>query len=353
MSTGAPTPAAEHPSGADTLPSPASPPISGWRVSLALGLTALVTGLLVHEVGGLRASGDALRAARWSLTPVALGLMVLILVLCVAKWRVVLDAMGHPLTMREGLYAQLVSLPIAAVTPSRAGDFLRAKVLADKVPTLRALSSVLADRLVDIQTLCLLAVIGAAVTRRWLAAGLIVAGLALAWVLLVQMLRRREQLAQRWPLRRLGSGSGAGLESMLSAFVAMLAAPRRFAAQLAYSALIWCLVLCVIYCLSVMFHAGLTLVEVLALWPLATLVGLVPLTLSGVGTRDAAFVMMVGAFGHAQGAAEAVAAVNANAIVLTTLVYAFISSWMWAVIALPVTWHWMTARRVDKSSPLA
>jgi uncharacterized protein (TIRG00374 family) len=299
-------------------------------VLVALLITGLVVALLLREVGGLEASKDSLLAARWELVPLPLLLMGLILLLCVQKWRVVLRAMDYEISLGRGVYALLASMPVAAITPSRAGDFLRAKVIEDQVPVLRGLGSVLCDRLVDIHNLALLACVGALVTGNLILAGALGAGLALAWVLLLGLIRQRELLLERWPLVR----AKALLHELLEATVAMFARPRLLAAQFALSLANWITVLSVLFSLGLVFDAGLSWSEVLSLWPLATLFGLIPLTLSGMGTRDAAFVYLVGTYGHASP--------DENAIVLATLVYAFISSWMWGVIGLPFTLRWLT-----------
>ena len=309
---------------------PDAPRVAPWRVVLALSITAAVVGLLIHEVGGLEASRGSLHSARWALAPLPLLLMGVILLLCVQKWRVVLRAMDYELSLARGVDALLASMPVAAITPSRAGDFLRAKVIEDQVPVLRGLGSVLCDRLVDIHNLTLLACLGALVTRNGLVAGLLGGGLALAWLLLLAFIRRRAQLLERWPFVR----AKALLHELLEASVAVFERPRLLAAQFALSLANWVCVLGVLYCLGLVFDAGLSWVEVLSLWPLATLFGLIPLTLSGMGTRDAAFVYLVATYGPPDP--------KQNAIVLATLVYAFISSWMWGVIGLPFTLRWLT-----------
>lgn len=318
---------------------PQVPQTPRWRIALALGTTALVMALLFDQVGGLKRSAEALKQARWEYLPIALGILGMVLVLSVLKWRVVLRAMGYTVSFRQGLFAFMASLPIAAITPSRAGDFFRASVLAPKVPILRGLSSVIADRLVDIQSLCLLAIGGALLTQRYVEASLVTGGLALAWAILLLLLWRRETLLGRWPLVKV---QGA-IEELLEAFVSMLRQPPLLIAQLAYSMCIWCLVLSVFYTLSLVFQCGISPVEVLALWPLATLFGLIPLTLSGMGTRDAAFVFMLVEYGHT--------GLNQGAVLLATFAYALISSWLWALLGLPAMIRWLAGSSALSKGP--
>jgi uncharacterized protein (TIRG00374 family) len=320
-------------------PALAAPTTPWWRIVLALVLTAAVVVLLFREVGGVERSAQAFQQARWQYLPISLGLLCVVLLLSVLKWRVVLESMGYRVSFRDALYAFMTSLPVAAITPSRAGDFLRASVLAPAVPLMRGLGSVLVDRLVDIQSLCLLAIGGALLTARWGVAGLLLGGLLLAWTLVLLVLWRRDAMLTRWPLERIR----APLSQLLDAFVSLTGQPRMLVQQLSYSMAIWCLVLSVLYTLTLVFHCGVSPIEVLALWPLATLFGLIPLTLSGLGTRDAAFIYMLGAYGHE--------GLNEGALLLATFSYVVVSSWLWAVLGLPLTLRWLTRPAAPVSPP--
>lgn len=318
---------AEVPSSSEVV-SEAEPP-KVWRVLLAMAITVAVMYLLFTKVGDAQTSAQALADARWELIGVPLALLAGILAIGVWKWRIIIRALGHDLPFREALVAFLASMPVAAITPSRAGDFLRATMIVRRVPLWRGLGSVLADRLVDVQSLCLLAICGAFVTQQWVEGALIAAGLALAWGAMLLMLRFRKPLLLR--LRR--SKLRESIDELLEAFVALLRQPRLLFLQLFGSVLTWGAVLGVFFSLTVMFRCDLGPAEVCALWPLATLFGLIPLTLAGMGTRDAAFVYLLGLYGHAN--------VEESRVLLATFGYSLLSSWMWAVIGLPFTIRWV------------
>jgi uncharacterized protein (TIRG00374 family) len=301
-----------------------------WRAAIALLITAAVVALLVAEVGGIERSAAALAEARWAYAPIPVGIVTFVLLLGVLKWRVILRAMGYELPIKEGLYAFLASAPLAAITPSRAGDLLRASVISRRVPVVRGLGSVFADRLIDIQSLALLAGAGAVATERWLEAIVIGTGVFAAWGALALVLWQRERVVRMWPFSRFRER----FEELLDAFVSLREHPRLLALQLAYSLLVWVCILAIVYSLSLLFRAELDVAEVVALWPLATLFGLIPLTLSGMGTRDAAFIFMLGAYGHGD--------LNEGSVLLATLAYALVSSWLWAVVGLPFALRWLS-----------
>ena len=62
------------------------------------------------------------------------------------------------------------------------------------------------------------------------------------------------------------------------------------------------------------------------LWPVATLIGLIPVTLAGMGTRDATFIYLLGARGHT---------VPPAAVLAATIGYSAISVGVFALVGLP------------------
>jgi glycosyltransferase 2 family protein len=82
--------------------------------------------------------------------------------------------------------------------------------------------------------------------------------------------------------------------------------------------------------------AEVSVFDTLTLWPVAILVGVLPATLGGMGTRDAAFLYLLRSRGtHATGAA----------ILAATLAYSVVSMWSFAILGLPFMLREALARR--------
>src|SRR4029077_9484547 len=110
------------------------------------------------------------------------------------------------------------------------------------------------------------------------------------------------------------------------AFDALLAAPARLAAASAVSLGIRGLTLGITVALLRAVGADVDLFDTCALWPVATLVGLVPVTLAGMGTRDATFLYLLSVRGHLVTRANVLAA---------TMGYSAIAVGFFAVLGLP------------------
>src|SRR4029077_4803186 len=110
------------------------------------------------------------------------------------------------------------------------------------------------------------------------------------------------------------------------AFDALLAAPARLAAASAVSLGIRGLTLGITVALLRAVDADVDLFDTCALWPVATLVGLVPVTLAGMGTRDATFLYLLSVRGPLVPRAGALAA---------TMGYSAIAVGFFAIVGLP------------------
>jgi uncharacterized protein (TIRG00374 family) len=230
--------------------------------------------------------------------------------------------MRYRLGFGRALVAVLATWPLAVVTPSRANDLLRAFAVRRTVPLAAGTGSVLAEKAVDMSLLLLLAAIGAALESLWGWAALVAVALVVEVVVVALAVAHRGKLA-RLPVLR---SRAAAIEGLFVAFDALLASPARLALASIVSLAIRGLTFGITYALLRAVGAEVGLLETCALWPVATLIGLVPVTLAGMGTRDATFIYLLGAHGRS---------VTPAAVLAATIGYSAISLGVFAVIGLP------------------
>jgi hypothetical protein len=116
------------------------------------------------------------------------------------------------------------------------------------------------------------------------------------------------------------------IEDHFMAFDALLASPARLAAAGVVSLVIRGLTLGTTFALLRAVGADVDLFDTCALWPVATLVGLVPVTLAGMGTRDAAFLYFLSVRGHL---------VTRASVLAATMGYSAIAVGFFAIVGLP------------------
>ncbi|HLK41625.1 MAG TPA: lysylphosphatidylglycerol synthase transmembrane domain-containing protein [Polyangiaceae bacterium] len=304
---------------------PGAPPAArrGWsraaRFALTLTATGAVLGVLVADLGG-SAFWVALREARPGWVALAFAVSCACVVIGAERWRLLLRAMGHPLSLARAVYVVLATWPPAVIVPSRASDLLRAVALRGVVPMPAALASVVVEKVIDLSLLLALAAAGAAVRGFW-GWGLVIAlGLGLEVGALAVLSRGSSRVRSiRW-LR-------PEVVDALAASARTVARARRELVPVAIASIVVrLLTVGVTQALLVAAGAEVSPIDTLTLWPAAVLVGILPLTLGGMGTRDAAFIYLLQARGH----------VTRGAVLAATMGYSAVAVWSFAFIGLPM-----------------
>lgn len=293
------------------------------RTAATLLLTAGVLWLVARRFGG----GTSFAAIIARADPGWVGLAVLASCGCVLlgaeRWRLVLKAMGHDLSFRRSLEVVLATWPLAMVTPSRANDLLRPVAVRDVVPLPVATGSVLAEKAIDLMVLLLFATAGAAVQGLGIWAAF-AGALAVAEAAVVAAVMTHRRALEGWPVLR---RRRQAVEDLFAAVVALRRAhPARLIAIVIASVAMRFLTIAISHSMLVSVGAQVRLFDTVTLWPAATLVGLAPLTLAGIGTRDAAFIDLL---------AERGAHADSSQILAATVGYSAVAIALFSVVGIP------------------
>ncbi|MGB8646553.1 MAG: lysylphosphatidylglycerol synthase transmembrane domain-containing protein [Anaerolineae bacterium] len=202
------------------------------------------------------------------------------------RWQVILRDLGVsiPFGQASNLYA--LGLGAGMVTPGQVGDAVKVAYLRSQGLG-RALLSVLLDRLWDILVLLLLTGSGAflfwqQLQSEWVVLALLTLG-AGAILALTASPRAQGWLLKLLEKMRRNSTPGAGFEPVRLSPAQIL---RQFALTLLATAVVYLR----LYLLTTAVGVHLGLIPFIAAMSLATVAALVPISISGLGTRDAALV---------------------------------------------------------------
>jgi glycosyltransferase 2 family protein len=275
----------------------------GWKARLRrllplVGL-ALFAWLLLHI--GVEDIARELREADWLLLALSLTLAVPIALLQTLRWRAFLKSCGIPLGVVTVLRYHLLGLFYGVITPGKVGSFVRILLIAEvtEAPLKDRFLSVVFDRFSDIVAMSLLAAggcillafRGGQVVLGWAMVALTLGGLVgffalsrlranvldlLSRVLVPQAARRR---------------FGAGLDEL------ELPHPAELIWPLALAQASWVMMFLQGYMVALAVGFDMRWWEYVLVMPIASIVGLIPITISGFGTRDAAVVSLAAMFG--------------------------------------------------------
>ena len=268
-----------------------------WALRL---LGPIVLGLLL-ATSDLSAIGRALASAAPAAFAAAVAIWLVITALKAQRWRSILRTQGIALGYRRALHWYAAGLFLGGVSPGRLGELVKVAFIRDLGhPLGRALFSAVMDRLLDLLALPAV-VLGAMALYGGLLAdelGTLAAALGLGAAGLFALWRWRRLLAI--PIRALAP---AALRARAQVTVEdFLGEVGRFGSRDGLALGTLTLATWVLYGASVaVLGLGLGLptdpVYLGAAALLAALVGLLPVTVSGVGTRDAVFAVLLGRVG--------------------------------------------------------
>jgi uncharacterized membrane protein YbhN (UPF0104 family) len=294
----------------------------GWRTAVTMAITLVVLAVLARELGGTGDFVAAVLRARPAWVSLGFAAATACVGITALRWQLVLAGMGRRLRFRRALQVVLATWPLAFVMPSRSNDLLRAVAVRDVVPLAVGTGSILGEKAIDVLVLLSYAAVGAAFSGLWPLVAVTVAALAAAITVLTLVATRRGWLESLPWLRK----RPQLVEELFDALSSLRRAPLRIAAITGASMSIRILTVAVIHALLAAVGAEVSLVQTLLLWPTAVLAGLAPLTLGGMGTRDATFIALLAAQGTH---------VDPAVVLAATMGYSFIAMGSFAILGLP------------------
>ena len=240
----------------------------------------------------------------------------------VFRWLGVLraqDPQGKPaLPFLVALRAVMMANVLNSFLPSKSGDVAKAVYVREHGGLAKGTGTVILERLVDLGVLGALGLFGLLVngTLWGLVAGAGLLGGVLGIFLVVTLLP-----VEKLPLPDKVTQILLDLRTVFTRWLGHRAAILQ---TLGGSVLTWSLGGFTVFALAQAFGTGLGLGFAYAVFPLAILAGLVPVTVSGIGTRDAAFVALLGS------------QMSPEQATLVGLGYTLFAYWLLSLVSFPV-----------------
>ncbi|NLE44136.1 MAG: flippase-like domain-containing protein [Chloroflexi bacterium] len=233
------------------------------------------------------------------------------------RWHVTLRVMGHPVTVGRCLLIIIGIWPLNAISPAKAADLLKIVGLRRRTPSTVVLSSVLTERSLDILTLAAFALLGGLALREWPIV-LIAASIFAAAGIAVGL----AYLGTRVPVRFSFQDK---VRHVLHSLRSLLHHPRALAIIVFLTAINWFGSILQVKLLfdGVGAHTPLGLTT--AAMPIAIFVGLLPVTVAGMGTRDSAMIVLFSTVA------------SASQVLSVSLLYPILNYWLLAIIGIPFT----------------
>jgi uncharacterized protein (TIRG00374 family) len=269
----------------------------------------LILVLLVLKIGDPKAIGETLASA--SLAP--LGLTLVLTVVCshfkVLRWTALLRRRGVEYPVKRAWTSFLSSVYAGMLTPGRVGDVLRVQYLRHdvKMPYAEGLAIVVMDRICDLYVLVGFVAVGVVRFSQVLVGKLAVimwGGVALTVLgpLLLFIPGVAEKLMGRVYEKLAQKVGGERSKDGLSRFLAALRA--QVGPGLAQSLLLTLAAFLTNYAqgwlIARSLHLSIAFYDVVCLLAIASLLGLLPISVSGVGVRELFFALVFPVLGYSK-----------------------------------------------------
>lgn len=236
-------------------------------------------------------------------------------VMSAARWHLILATMGYDVPVLRCLLIIVGVWPLSAISPSKTGDLLKAYSLRREISSVVVAGSVLTERALDLLMLAGFALIGG-LTFRNPTIVLVAATIFLGILAGVTLTRLPFSLP-------VGAKFQAMLDDLLRSLRVIGRDPTTLALILLLTAANWGASIVQTKLLLDGVGTHVPLVFTAAALPVAIFAGLLPVSFGGMGTRDAAMVVLFSAYASPPQA------------LAVGLLYSFFGYWLLAVLGLP------------------
>jgi len=211
----------------------------------------------------------------------------------------------------------MAAFPLTSITPSKSGDIIKAYYLKDKIPASKTAGSVITERLFDVLTLVLFSLIGMIFCKKYELAG--VAFTILVCIIAIFLLMCAG-FDFRLPIK---SSWNEKIQNLIISTKLLIKDKRAFLDVMLYSFFVWSLG--VVQTLMFFYALGINvpLLFTIANIPIAIFIGLVPVTLGGMGTRDAAIIFLFSGYA------------TPSQLLGVGILFSFFRYWLVSLIGIP------------------
>ncbi len=259
-------------------------------------------------------------------------LLFVMLIVQTYKWYVIALLQGIAIPFNKAFEINMISNFYGFVTPSKAGGIIRAEYLreyADNKNIGQGLFNFTLDKIFDFCAVIFLTIVFSFVFKDKLALpiGLFIA-LFLGFILVSLFFLHKERskfflkfFYRRFIPKKYQDQAKITFEN----FYEHVPQKRYFIPLFFLNIISWCLVYLIIYCIGLSLGVELSFMYYLAILPLGTLVSILPISISGLGTREAVLISLFGLFGVAAVKTFTMSLIN---IIIVGIIPSIIGIWL-------------------------
>ena len=242
--------------------------------------------------------------------------LALIIPIAVFRWQVILKVTGHPLPFWRCFNIFMAAYPLTSISPSKSGDVVKAYYLKNEFSMSKTIGTVYTERVFDLFTLIFLSFAGSLVYKNM--EYLIILTPAL---LIVALFFITPNANLRIPFIK--DSWNRKLHNIMLSMRSIKKCKKEFVIVTLLSLISW---IFAIFQTMLFFYAlgiDIPFIFTMANIPIAIFVSMIPVTLGGMGTRDAAIIYLFSEFG------------TPGELLCVGILFSLIRYWMPSLMGIP------------------
>jgi len=283
------------------------------KLILILSITALIFYLIFQKIDYISLKNIFLEINLFYI-PLILGLVLLIPITSSKKWQSILSAMNYQISFKESFYIIMGALPISVSTPARSGDLIRSYYLKNKIPIGKTMGAVFVERIIDILILATFSLLGGLFFKNLLFIFIPIFVFLSIGISFFIIHKIKFLFNLKWQER---------INQFLYISKIFFKNPKKIIPILFYSTILWSIIILETKMLFLALGVNIPIIYIFAAFPLSIFIGLIPITLAGMGTRDSAIIYF---FAHLA---------SPSICLAMGLLYSFFGYFLLAILGLP------------------
>jgi len=247
-----------------------------------ISISALILILLFKKIQWYNVYSVYVRAnSNWLLLGLAISFIAPFII--TMRWHYALLAQDISLPFYRRFESIMIAYTAHIITPSKTGDIIKGFVLRDIAPMSRTVSAVIAERLGDILVLLCLTLFSATYTLNFILGIITISVLLMCYgfILLIPTNKLKKKFLK--PIDTV-------FEILIRGITVWKLNPTRMLMSCAWSLLQWLLASVQVYLFYRAMGVSIPILLVIAIFPMITLISLLPITFSGLGIREVAYI---------------------------------------------------------------
>ena len=235
------------------------------------------------------------------------------------RWKIILRQIKCKISFKESFNIIISVWPINVILPSKAGDLIKAYILKDKLRASKTTGTILSERLLDLIMLAVFSLIGLLIFRKYFLALIplaIIAGSLFFFVL--SRFNIKLPIGKKWNQR---------INNLFLSLRILSKQKISFLKIILLTFISWYISMLQVKLFLLAFGIDLPILFIFGNIPLSIFVGLIPITIAGMGTRDSAMIILFSSY------------VSAPTMLSVGLLYSFTGYWVLALLGLPFAYH--------------